>query len=134
VSKEFALARAKNVGQNTGNVVDLPTKANRPPKSADQQQFSHVRDLPQVSVGDAYDLVARLPKASVDCVVTSPPYWGLRSYGHEHDETLLVRWQDAQPQKTTKRELRTRGPGYSWYRENGGVLGLEPYPRALDME
>lgn len=87
-----------------------------------------IRDLPLVSVGDAYDLVTRLPKASVDCVVTSPPYWGLRSYGHEHDDGLLDRWQAAQPEKTSRQELRTRGPGYSWYRKNGGVLGLEPYP------
>lgn len=107
-------------------MLDLPTRAKRPLEAADR--FGLVRDLPQVSVGDAYDLVARLPRASVDCVVTSPPYWGLRSYGHEHDETLLDRWHAAQPHKTSRQELRTRGPGYSWYRENGGVLGLEPYP------
>ena len=64
----------------------------------------------------------------MDCVLTSPPYWGLRAYGHEHDETLLGRWQEAQPEETTRQQLRTRGPGYDWYRKNGGVLGLEPYP------
>lgn len=31
--------------------------------------------------GDAIDALASLPDASVDCVVTSPPYWGLRDYG-----------------------------------------------------
>jgi len=31
-------------------------------------------------VGDAYDVLAAMPDESVDCVVTSPPYWGLRSY------------------------------------------------------
>ena len=30
--------------------------------------------------GDAHDVLAALPDASVDCIVTSPPYWGLRSY------------------------------------------------------
>jgi DNA modification methylase len=30
--------------------------------------------------GDATDVVKQLPPASVDCVVTSPPYWGLRDY------------------------------------------------------
>lgn len=30
--------------------------------------------------GDAAGLVAELPESSVDCVVTSPPYWGLRDY------------------------------------------------------
>lgn len=31
-------------------------------------------------VDDAHDVLAALPNASVDCIVTSPPYWGLRSY------------------------------------------------------
>lgn len=87
-----------------------------------------VRDMPLVSVGDAFDLVQRLPQAAVDCVVTSPPYWGLRSYGHAHDETLLPRWSAAHPH-LTKTELADHGPGYDWYRNNGGVLGLEPYPQ-----
>lgn len=34
----------------------------------------------RVLVGDAVAQLATLPDASVDCVVTSPPYWGLRSY------------------------------------------------------
>jgi site-specific DNA-methyltransferase (cytosine-N4-specific) len=43
--------------------------------------------LPQIKLensvifqGDAHLLLARLPKESVQCVVTSPPYWGLRDY------------------------------------------------------
>ena len=31
--------------------------------------------------GDALATVAELPDASVDCIVTSPPYFGLRGYG-----------------------------------------------------
>ncbi|MER6896287.1 site-specific DNA-methyltransferase [Amycolatopsis sp. NPDC000740] len=31
-------------------------------------------------VGDAAEVVAGMPAGSVDCVVTSPPYWGLRDY------------------------------------------------------
>jgi DNA modification methylase len=31
--------------------------------------------------GDACTVLTMLPDASVDCVVTSPPYWGLRDYG-----------------------------------------------------
>jgi DNA modification methylase len=30
--------------------------------------------------GDAWQLARTLPDASVQCIVTSPPYWGLRSY------------------------------------------------------
>ncbi|RBQ12132.1 site-specific DNA-methyltransferase [Spongiactinospora rosea] len=30
--------------------------------------------------GDAQKVLAEMPAASVDCIVTSPPYWGLRHY------------------------------------------------------
>lgn len=33
--------------------------------------------------GDALTVLRRLPSNSVRCVVTSPPYWGLRDYGIE---------------------------------------------------
>lgn len=33
-------------------------------------------------VGDCRDLLAQLPDACVQTCVTSPPYWGLRDYGH----------------------------------------------------
>jgi DNA modification methylase len=32
-------------------------------------------------VGDVREVLAELPAESVHCVVTSPPYWGLRDYG-----------------------------------------------------
>ncbi|ORE90975.1 site-specific DNA-methyltransferase [Aurantimonas sp. 22II-16-19i] len=32
-------------------------------------------------VGDVRERLAAMPADSVDCVVTSPPYWGLRDYG-----------------------------------------------------
>ena len=34
-------------------------------------------------IGDALSQLARLPDESVHCVVTSPPYWGLRAYKGE---------------------------------------------------
>lgn len=75
----------------------------------------------EVLLGDAWDLLAELPSASVDLVLTSPPYWGLRSYGHVHNEDVLTEWLDAGG-------VPSQAPGYAWYREHGGVLGLEPYP------
>lgn len=36
----------------------------------------------QVRQGDVRDRLAELPAQSVQCCVTSPPYWGLRDYGH----------------------------------------------------
>ena len=33
-----------------------------------------------ILVGDVFERLAELPSDSFDCVVTSLPYWGLRSY------------------------------------------------------
>jgi site-specific DNA-methyltransferase (cytosine-N4-specific) len=42
--------------------------------------------------GDALDVARAMPSGSVDCIVTSPPYYGLRDYGAEgqygNEETL----------------------------------------------
>lgn len=37
---------------------------------------------PEILVGDCRDVLKTLPEESVHCVCTSPPYWGLRDYGH----------------------------------------------------
>ena len=44
-----------------------------------------MRTLPlnQILIGDARTVLADLPAASVDCVVTSPPYFRLRNYQHD---------------------------------------------------
>lgn len=34
--------------------------------------------------GDVLHVLRQLPSQSVHCVVTSPPYWGLRDYGVDH--------------------------------------------------
>jgi DNA modification methylase len=35
----------------------------------------------QLYLGDARQVLAAMPAASVDCIVTSPPFWALRDYG-----------------------------------------------------
>jgi DNA modification methylase len=70
--------------------------------------------------GDAYDLIAALPPESVDLIISSPPYWGHRSYGQDHNWEILKAWSC----KHSADEV----PPYEWYREHGGVLGLEPIP------
>lgn len=35
----------------------------------------------RILIGDVLDRLAEIPSDSVNCVVTSPPYWGLRDYG-----------------------------------------------------
>ncbi len=39
-------------------------------------------ELSGYRVGDCRDLLRHLPDESVNCCVASPPYWGLRDYGH----------------------------------------------------
>jgi len=36
-----------------------------------------------IIIGEAIAELKKLPAKSVDCIVTSPPYFGLRDYGHE---------------------------------------------------
>ena len=39
--------------------------------------------LPQYIVGDARQTMAKIEDESIDCIVTTPPYWNLRSYNTE---------------------------------------------------
>lgn len=71
--------------------------------------------------GDAYDLIDALPDKSVDLFITSPPYWGLRTYGLPHN------WEIAHAWKALGNTLE-HCPPYHWYRQYGGVLGLESTP------
>lgn len=73
-----------------------------------------------VKCGDAYDLVSLLPEASIDLIITSPPYWGQRTYGLDHNEDTLPMWLSSGQPGTI--------PPYAWYREHGGLLGMEPLP------
>ena len=74
-----------------------------------------------VLAGDAFDLIADIEQRTIDLVLTSPPFWGLRSYGFDYRDDILAQWQRSghHPKQP---------PPYDWYRDAGGVLGLEPYP------
>lgn len=76
----------------------------------------------QVVCADAFDVGRRLPAGSVDLVLTSPPYWGTRTYGQDHDDDILGRWV-SEPAATGG-----GSPPWSWYRSSGGALGREPRP------
>jgi site-specific DNA-methyltransferase (cytosine-N4-specific) len=71
--------------------------------------------------GDAFDLLPLLPPETVDLIITSPPYWGHRSYGRAHNWEIAEEWQALEGSID-------HPPSYSWYRDHGGVLGLEPTP------
>jgi site-specific DNA-methyltransferase (cytosine-N4-specific) len=71
--------------------------------------------------GDAFDLIESLKAASIDTIITSPPYWGHRSYDRCHNWEILKHWHDS---NGTSGSI----PPYDWYRQHGGILGLEPLP------
>ena len=71
--------------------------------------------------GDAYDLLPSLDDGSVDLLITSPPYWGHRTYEQDHNWNIFQDWLETGVDHSTI-------PGYEWYRHNGGLLGLEPLP------
>lgn len=80
--------------------------------------------------GHVLDVLAALPEESVQCVVTSPPYWGLRDYGLPPSEWPEVRFQ---PLAGLRPVLEETGPAFgacevvpAWR----GCLGLEPEPMA----
>jgi DNA modification methylase len=74
-----------------------------------------------VLLGDAHELFGSIVRSSVDLILTSPPYWGHREYGLGHNWHLF---NDI----STVRKIGSISRGYIWYRDNGGILGLEPYP------
>lgn len=64
--------------------------------------------------GDCREKLRELPAKSVDCCVTSPPYWALRDYGHPSQiglETSVLEYVDAVVGvfKEVRRVLKTSG-------------------------
>lgn len=58
--------------------------------------------------GDCRDILKTLPDKSVHCVVTSPPYWGLRQY--LFDGSMIIRYNLTHEEKDyVESELKKRG-------------------------
>jgi site-specific DNA-methyltransferase (adenine-specific) len=94
---------------------------------------------PLLLEGDACAVLAALPQHSVDCVMTSPPYWGKREYaqggiGLERDHRDFVRHLAAVFLEV-KRVLKPQGSlwlniGDSY--ANKGLIGI-PWRLALEL-
>ena len=100
-----------------------------------------------IILGHALNILPQLPAESVNCVVTSPPYWNLRDYGIEAviwdgDKNCKHEWGNKTI--TLKHKSGETNPGKeSWFKDRGasndkgncfcikcgawkGSLGLEP--------
>jgi len=98
----------------------------------------------EIICGHVLDIFKTLPDGLVDCIVTSPPYWGLRDYGtepviwggdpeceHEFAETMTPGGNgDGNSFRRDRKANRYRGgrqPGFCIYCGAWrGSLGLEP--------
>ena len=94
-------------------------------------------------VGDVRTVLAQIPDESVECCVTSPPYWGLRDYGTGSweggdegcDHAQQRREGDDSKQATSAGSARDSLAGRERCRKCGArrvdrQLGLEPTPEA----
>ncbi len=87
--------------------------------------------------GDVADVLPRLPDESVQCVVTSPPYWGLRDYGI-HGQIGLEETLAGYLLKLTRlfSEVRRvlRGDGVLWLNIGDGFTSGNRGWRAADKK
>ncbi|HXJ57232.1 MAG TPA: site-specific DNA-methyltransferase [Verrucomicrobiae bacterium] len=94
--------------------------------------------------GDCRDVLATLPAESVHCVVTSPPYWGLRDYGVAGQIGLESTYQDFVEQtvavfREVRRVLRADGTlwlnlGDSYFAGHGGSTTEGNYIPKVDRD
>ncbi|HEX5704917.1 MAG TPA: site-specific DNA-methyltransferase [Pyrinomonadaceae bacterium] len=106
-------------------------------------------DVLQIIHNDALSALRELPDESVQCVVTSPPYFGLRDYGVEPrvwDETVECQHEFVESRQYQDSPVRSGAEGVGFHdaettkaqrwRTHGacvcgawhGCLGLEPTP------
>ena len=82
------------------------------------------QDKYKIKVGDNLESLKKLPDQSVHCVVTSPPYWGLRDYGtgtweggdedcdHVADPTATKKFGNEEFNKNCPSREMTKTKGY----------------------
>lgn len=64
----------------TARTLDLFDMENT---SLETQLSENIRNRCNLYIGDSRHILAEMPDRYFDCIVTSPPYWGLRDYGVE---------------------------------------------------
>src|SRR2546421_12051250 len=83
IHRDEELSSGRVRGRSHGQVMQTARRALRETAEAKKEYYQ----------GDAFELIARTPDASVDLIITSPPYWGQRSYGLSHNWDILKEWK-----------------------------------------
>lgn len=78
----------------------------------------------QILIGDVRAMLRTLPEQSVHCVVTSPPYWGLRVYGT--DPQVWGGEADCDHEWTDERTKAKTGGTSGWLRATMDRTRSEP--------
>lgn len=51
-------------------------------------------EINRIIQGNCLDVLKDMPDSFIDCCITSPPYWGLRDYGHEEQIGSEIHFKD----------------------------------------
>jgi len=70
----------------------------------------------EIKQGDCLDVLKTLPSESVNCCITSPPYWGLRDYG-------TGEWIGGDPSCSHKRDSKQSELTQTGHRNLEGAVG-----------
>lgn len=94
-----------------------------PTVATSDRLFSH--SLVQIHHGNVFEVLPHLPAKSVNCCVTSPPYWGLRDY-----KTGL--WSGGDPSCNHEKDCQRRYDDRKASTLDGGVADIAAAERALN--
>ena len=93
----------------------------------------------KVITGDSLQVLKTLPKESIQCCVTSPPYWGLRDYGTAKweggsDVCDHTYQKGGRNSETSSKQLENAGTTFSQYEHTCKKCGATRIDKQLGLE
>ena len=88
--------------------------------------------------GDSLKILKEIPDESVNCCITSPPYWGLRDYGTAKweggDEKCAHRYEKSMPSEKSTVGQRSNRQYHHAYKDVCGLCGATRKDAQLGLE
>lgn len=98
----------------------------------------YVDDLGTLYNGDSRELIKQLPDESVNCIVTSPPYFGLRDYGTAKweggDINCTHEYQKGGRKESSKKQTTNDGTQFSQYERKCKKCGAVRVDNQIGLE